>query len=736
MNTRPTAWVDPFIGTESPGHCLIGPYLPYSIVRLGPDSIRPQPSNGYEIAKPIRRFSHTHVSGTGGGGRYGNVGLLPFGGLPRFEAESTGKEGEAASAGYYTVKLAPWNIEVELTSTPRVGVHRYRFPAGETANLLIDVGSVVQVGADHPGEDTGYSTGGFCEFVSETELIGRGDFRGGWGHKFPYSVYFYAKFDAPATSRLVRNAAGMFPKLAVDGPNCMAVAHFGDIPELNVQVGISYVSIAKARENVERETAGRGFDDIRASAAAEWDRYLSRIEVEGGTEEQRKLFYTLFTRLVCMPSDLGVDDENAFWKSGKRHFTDFYALWDSVRNANSLISLFDPKLHVDMLNCLLDIADHIGWIPDAWIQGHSAMIQGGSSADILLSEAAQKGFAGIDYEKALLQMRKNNEVESPDPWLYGRHLCEYRDNGYLSTNIRKNCVSRHMEYAYQDWCIGHLAERLGQTDVAETYYESSRKLWNLWREDIRFFAPKHPNGEWANPFEPGKCYADSWNDPYFYEGTSWQWSFSAHHDFAGLVERHGGAEAFVRHLDRFFEEGHFYPKETMLHVPYLYHYAGRPDRSADRVREILAARYRPELGGLPDNEDMGCQSAFYLCGAIGLYPVMGQDLYLLSAPLFRRTAIRLGEDGGELVIETEGADPGADGVRIAAATLNGAPLDRAWVRHAEIAGAGGAVLRLTLAASPSDWGAGEERVPPSPLRELRNRSRSRIESEVGSGSGQ
>ena len=215
------------------------------------------------------------------------------------------------------------------------------------------------------------------------------------------------------------------------------------------------------------------------------------------------------------------------------------------------------------------------------------MIQGGSSADILLCEAALKGLEGIDYHKALKQMRKNNEVESPDTWLYGRHLNDYHSLGYLSTNVEKNSVSRHMEYAYQDWCIGRLAEHLNDMETAETYYESSKKIWNLWREDIRFFAPRNENGEWVEPFDPASCLPDSWNDPYFYEGTSWQWSFSVHHDFQGLINRHGGNEKFIRHLDRFFDEGYHYSKETMLHVPYLYIYAGRPDKTAERVWECM-----------------------------------------------------------------------------------------------------------------------------------------------------
>ncbi|CAK4853282.1 unnamed protein product [Aphanomyces euteiches] len=268
-----------------------------------------------------------------------------------------------------------------------------------------------------------------------------------------------------------------------------------------------------------------------------------------------------------------------------------------------------------------------------------------------------------------------------------------------------------MEYAYQDWCIGTLANELGNQQLAEAYWQSSKKIWNLWREDIGFFAPKHANGGWVEPFNPAKCLPDSWNDPYFYEGTSWQWSFNVQHDFAGLISRHGGKPAFINHLDQFFNQGHFYPKETMLHVPYLYHYAGRPDLTADRIHSILKQHYRTERDGLPDNEDMGCQSAFYMCSAMGLYPIMGQDIYLLSTPVFERTVIQMGSNGGFLTIIARNIS--SANRYVASCTLNGAALNRAWIRHGEIAG--GAELILELCPEPSNWGADD--LPPTPMKE-------------------
>ncbi|MRN53670.1 GH92 family glycosyl hydrolase [Paenibacillus monticola] len=717
MFKRRVDYVDPFIGVDGENNCLCGPYLPNSIVRLGPDTLPPHLSHGYDSSKPIIRFSHTHVSGTGGGGRYGNVGFTPYTGMQRFSIDPYLKENEHAEAGYYSVKLMPASIQAELTSTARTGIHRYSFNAEDAANLLIDAGAVIQVGGDEPGETTGVSTGGYLEVISAYEIAGRSDLRGGWGHEFPYSVYFYIRFDQPIESSMLADAGGVRRSTSVDGANCKASLSFGNCGVLVAKTGISYVSVGKARASVERE-ASAGFDEIRQAASSIWEDKLSRVTVEGGSEEHTRLFYTLMTRLFCMPSDLGVDDENFAWESGVRHYTDFYALWDSVRNANSLITLLDPQLEVDILNCLLDISDHTGWLPDAWIMGHSAMIQGGSSADILFCEAALKKLEGIDYVKALKQMRKNNEVQSPDTWLYGRHLKDYHDLGYLSTEVKKNCVSRHMEYAYQDWCIGRLAEILDQEETAEEYYHSSEKLWNLWREDLKCFAPRRPSGEWAMSFDPTTCLPDSWNDPYFYEGTSLQWSFSTHHDFHGLVERHGGKEAFIGHLDHFFDGGYYNSKETMLHIPYLYIYAGRPDKAADRVRECLEKYFRAERDGLGDNEDMGCQSAFFICSAMGLYPLMGQDIYFFVPPLFKTTTLLLGaqESPTPLTIETKGEYKESGSRYILSASINGKDLNRAWIRHEEIAGGG--TLIFELGSEAGEWGSTP---PPSPLKEWEQR---------------
>jgi predicted alpha-1,2-mannosidase len=606
------------------------------------------------------------------------------------------------------VELENSSITAELTATARAAVHRYRFSG--SGNLLVDLGAVVKTGLSFTEWDhMPRSLGGWVEMLSDREFCGRADLQGGWGHDFPYSVYFYARLSKLANLRYAIDSSGSRFESSATGPNTAAYFHFADPAEVELRVGISYVSLAKARASLEREVGEKSFDQVRAEAAQIWERTLSRIAVHGGTNADQKLFYSLFYRLACMPTDLGIDDEFGSWHSGVRHFTDYYCLWDSVRNADSFFALFDPELAVDKINCLLDVAEHTGWLPDAWIAGHSAFIQGGSSADILLSEYHQKRLEGIDTARGLELVLRNSETPSRDPFHRGRFLEDYERLGYVSTACPRSAVSRHLEYAYQDFCTAVLARSLGRNDAAQRKLRHSRKLWNLWRDDMGYFAPKNPDGSWAEPFDPLRPAAQSWLDPYFYEGPSAQWSFQTFHDFAGLVERRGGPEGFVRHLDEYFERGRHASKETILHVPFLYHYAGEPARSSARVRQWMRRCFTLDRRGLSDNEDMGCQSAWFMASALGLYPVMGQDIYWLTAPIFDEAEIQLGASGATLRIRAPGA---ADEHQyIARAKLDGRPLEEAWLRHEQIAN--GATLELELASSPTDWGKG--RPPPSPL---------------------
>jgi len=714
------------IGSVGPGNCLVGPYRPFGMVRVGPDGDYPNKTNGYQPGQSIMGFSHTHVAGTGGASRYGNVRIMPFTGeakvspitpffsLPIQERGATIPKNETGHIGYYGVDLDFFSVKAELTCTAHVGVHNYRFKGNKKRKILIDAGAVIQTrgapqGEVSPVEDwdsVGMSAGGFLQNESKYEFSGRSDFMGGWGHHQPYSIYFWIRSRQAFDNIQLAHKNGMVPgglNAFVQGPGCRAVIEFDDNCNLvELDVGISFVSIANARDAVYKEVGQKTFAQVRSECENEWSQWLDRFQIKGGDLTDQKIFYSLVYRLMCMPTDLGVDHENPFWKSGVRNFTDFYCLWDSVRNTNSLYHLFAPELSRDFLNALIDIAEHTGWFPDAHIAGHHAYMQSGCACDVLFAEAAVKGIKGVDFHKALKYLKKNCEEKSPNPQTKGRYIDTYHTLGYVSTSMEKSCVSRHIEYVYYDYCISKLARLLGDEETASRFAGYSNRIWNLWRDTKKVFWPRNADGTWVEDEKVNvkKGSPDSWNDKYCYESPIDIWSLHAMQDIPELIKRMGGNELFVQYLDNKFKEGMTVVQETRMHIPHLYTYAGRPDKAAETIYHCIRDHYSNTDDGLKDNEDMGCQSSFYLFNTMGFYPIYGQTIYMLTPPFFKETKLTLGVSGKKITIISNRES--ADLHYIQSVDLNGKPLDRAWVTHDEIVN--GATLSFTLSKTPSNWG--------------------------------
>ncbi|HSI83216.1 MAG TPA: glycoside hydrolase domain-containing protein [Candidatus Methylacidiphilales bacterium] len=716
-------YVNPRIGTGKRGNCLIGPSLPFGTVRLGPDIAFPQPNSGYRPGKALIGFSHTRMSGTGGAGRYGNIRVMPFVGKPRelsgppyitFPATDRNwsrPTEEHAEVGYYRCRF-PFGVEAELSATAHVGVHRYTFDSpsnaganAEPARILVDFSALLQAGVAPAGqvpycedwEMEWHCVGSWVQFHSSYVMVGASTFHGGWGHFERYTVYYYIRTREAFQQVIVANESGFIDSetsilasrhrlegnshlravLTFPPPSGHLIAP-SSTQQVHLEVGISFNSIDEACHFVETESRCQSIEQIRDEAQAAWMPYLSLVHVEqGGTHDEKALLGTSLLRLFTMPTEVSPSP------APTRHFTDIACLWDSIRNANSLQHLIAPEYSADLMNSLLYTAEKTGWLPDADIAGHFAYQQSGCCAEILFSEAARKGVPGVDYHRALAACVRNAETPSPDPTRFGRYLEDYETLGYLTTRVPKGCVSRHLEYTYQDWCIARLAELLGEAEIAARFDGKARRLWNLWNDEAKCFLPRHPDGSWVPGVTPAHHNWDGWNDPYSYESSLGYWSYATLHDIPGLIQRHGGPEAFDATLHDFLTRNDKTEKETRMHLPHLHACVGNPRRTAGYIRRSLATRYANSPDGMPDDEDMGCHSAYYICNAVGLYPLYGQTTYSLVPPLFERTTLRYGATGRSLIILRSGNGP-----HILGATVNDQELSGTLVEHEQIAQGG------------------------------------------------
>jgi predicted alpha-1,2-mannosidase len=668
QSNRPTSYVDCFHGVDGGGNCLPGPYLPFALVRLGPDTVNPQ-TTGYTTGQPLLRFSHTHVSGTGGSGRYGNIGLVPSPHRPGLNAFALDLKEESATPGYYRARLEPGPILAELTSTPHAGLHRYTFTGGpgrfglDLPHLTIETGAVLN----------GEALDGSASWVTDDTCEGFGTLRGGWGHDEPYTVFFSLRLRTPPERTWCRRGVVTDLRHLV-GPHTLAVARFPCHTTVEVEVGLSWVDVPTARRNRKKELAGRSFETVARRAAATWDRLLGAFRATADDPALRRLHYTMLYRFHCMPDVLEAGQAPWLPDTG-REFNNLYCLWDSVRNANSLLALWQPGLAADLLYYLLRVGQQRGWIPDAWIAGNYGVAQGGLSAEVLFAESILKGQPTPPPSSLLAQLSRERTNPSPDPLRVGRYPT-YAARGWLPAGV-PHCVSRSIEYSLQENAFARIAQAAGRPGLARQARARARRIWELWQPRLRCFAPRHADGSWVTDFDPWRPQRlDFWADPYCYEGTAHEWSLGLVHDLGTLIEAHGGPDHFRRHLDEVLDRGVFLWKEIVLHLPWLYHFVGRPDLSARRVASALREHYREGRAGLADNEDMGSQSAFALGALAGIYPVMGEDLFLFLPPLLRSVRWPIGSDGAAVVTRR---DENVTGLR-----WKGRALRRTWLRYAEL----------------------------------------------------
>ncbi len=727
------SYIDPFIGSEGKGNVTVGPSCPFGMVKPGPD-IDAHSNSGYspDTLMPIYGFSQMHVSGTGGGSKYGNVLLMPYSGEFISPYEESLRHNERVTVGFYGVNLKKWDIDVALTTSARVAFHQYNF-SNESKGILIDAGAFLDEGALPDSREAQHLVGSEIEVISDHEVRGYNRVRGGWNNGAAYTVYFYAEFDQPFDRVGTWRGDQVFNGVKAQpdtGEKTGAFLSFDKAPtdQIQVKVGISFLSSLKAKQNIETEIPGWDFDAVRHQCEQQWEALISRIEIDpSATKEQKIMFYTALYHTMLMPVDR--TGENPLWVSDQPYYDDFYAIWDTYRSSHPLLTLISPSRQTDIVKALLDIYTFDGYLPDARSGNFNGRTQGGSNADVLIADAYAKGLSGIDYKKALHAMIKDATVPpGGKEEKEGRGgLADYNSLGYISDRFVR-AGNRTMEYAFNDYCIAQLAKGLGEEAVYKKYLHQSGTWKNLWREiddhgSHGFIMPRDAQGNWIDTiYCNGPKATDSytlytpltiewrsclcWWCGFFYEGTSWEYSLMVPHDVPGLIQQCGGNDAFRQRLDTFFDNGYYnVANEPSFLTPCLYHWIGRPDLSSDRVRQIIAQNYHASRSGIPGNDDSGAMSSWLAFHMMGLYPNAGHSYYLIHSPLLKQTVFHL-ENGKNFTITATNFTP--ENRYIQSATLNGKLLNQAWIEHADMVAGGELVLEMGI--KPSNWG--KEVLPP------------------------
>lgn len=712
--------VDPFLGIAGGGNTIPGPSLPFGMIKPGPDVGANQANSGWEPTGKINGFSQTHVSGTGGGPKYGNILVQPTTGAPRARGYGSEREDERGAIGYYRVTLRRFGVDAEITVTRRAAIYRFTYPSAWQANLLIDAGHCLSW-ISKAGEGQ-FITASQVTVISPTEVSGSSSVTGGWNKQTnSYIVYFYAVSDTPADKWGTWRDGHLHPGGSAEKPQAGSktgawltfATRRGQ--RVRLKIGISFVSVEQAKRNVMSEIPDFDFDRVRAAAVSAWNQALSAVELKGATAQQEQMFYTALYHAMLMPVDRTGD--NPLWQSKspdqEPYYDDFYAIWDTFRTSGPLLTLIAPQRQADIVRALVDIYRHEGWLPDARSGNFTGRAQGGSNADMLIGDAYVKGLAEIDWSEAYQGMLKDAEVAPSNPLREGRSgLDDWKAHGYVTIEGSDRPASKQMEYAVDDFEIALVAKGLGHETDYEKYLKRSGNWKNLWDEDFEvggvkgFIRSRHKDGSWKKDFNAME--SGSWGSDTFYEGSSWTYSLFVPQDVAGLIQKSGSRERFIARLDAFFDVPGRYDvgNEPGFLSPYLYIWAGRQDKTAERVRKIIAKNFHTGREGLPGNDDSGAMSSWYAFSAMGIFPNAGQDVYLIGSPTIPEVTLHLA-NGKTFVIEAKNVS--VENQYVVAASLNGRPLNRAWFRHEDILWGGRLVL--TMAAKPGQWPTGE--APPS-----------------------
>ncbi len=699
--------VNPFIGTDFTGNTYPGAQVPFGMVQLSPDNGLPgwdRIAGYFWPDSTIAGFSHTHLSGTGAGDLY-DISFMPVT-LPYREAKGSlgihskfSHDDESASAGYYQVRLADYDINVELTATPRCGVQRYTFPKADAA-VFLNLRKAMNWDATQDAH---------IEQVDSVTLRGY-RFSNGWARG--QRVFFCTRFSRPF-DRMSLDTAAIVSESKRRGTSVIARLDFKteEGEQLVVSTALSGVSMEGAMRNLQAEMPDNDFDKCLAAARKDWDEQLGKIEIECGNRDEKVKFYTALYHAMLAPT-LYSDVDGAYYGPDKQvhraeGWTNYstFSLWDTFRAAHPLFTYVAPERVNDMVKSFIAFYEQNGRLPVWNMWGSETDMMIGYHAVAVIADAYLKGIGDFDAEKALEACVATANLDDY------RGIGAYKELGYVPCNLKDPynaddwSLSKTLEYAYDDYCIARMAEKMGRKDVADEFDKRSQNYRNVYNPQTGFMQPRDDKGNFVEPFSPDDYM------PHICESNGWQYFWSVQHDVDGLMELAGGKERFAQKLDSMFTYrpgeddelpifstgmiGQYaHGNEPSHHVIYLFNAVGQPWKTQHYAARVMHELYLNTPAGLCGNEDCGQMSAWYVFSAMGFYPVDPvSGRYEIGTPLYPEVRMHLA-NGKTFTVRANGVSQ--ENCYIRSVTFNGAPYDKTYITHEQILSGG--VLEFEMSA--------------------------------------
>lgn len=714
-----TKWVNPFVGTTNFGTTNPGAVVPNGMMQIVPFNVMGSDENVFDKDKRwwstpyeyhnkfFTGYAHVALSGVGCPDLGSLLTMATTGNLePDYKKYGSDYTDEKAMPGYYSNRLKKYDILTEVTATPRTSAERYTFPGGQ-GNILINL-----------GEGLTNETGATVRRVSDTEIEGSklmGTFCYNPQKVFP--IYFVMKVSRKPSSsgywKFQRPMQGVEAEWTPDNNSYKIYREYGremsgdDIgywfsytdlkpgETVEVRMGVSFVSTANARENLEKEQASLTFDEIRAAADNKWDSDLGRIRVKGGTDKQKEVFYTALYHTLLHPNIL--NDVNGQYplmesfgegtvKDGQTRYTVF-SLWDTYRNVHQLLTLVYPERQLDMVRSMVDMSKEWGWLPKWELFGRETFTMEGDPAIPVLVDTWRKGLTDFDMDAAYKAMVKSATTAGhlnpmrPDntPYLEKNYVPLGTHEG---DNSGDNSVSHALEYYVADNALAWLANQRGDKKLAQELLERSKGYKNYYSKESGTLRPLNADGSFLTPFNPrqGENFEPV---PGFHEGSAWNYTFFVPHDVEGLAKLMGGKRKFVDRLQMVLDSALYDPaNEPDIAYPYLFsRFPGEEWRTQKEVNRLLDAHFTTQPNGIPGNDDTGTMSAWAVFSMMGLYPdCPGEPYYTLTSPVFDQVEIDTPQ--GTLVIDAEHSSPHQ--IYIKSMTLGGKPLKSYRISHNQL----------------------------------------------------